>query len=287
MNRAEADIVDSDIINNYSSTSGGGLAIVGGRGEYAYLRIDINQAYLVGAGVFITNIFSNNFYNCRMSWNQSGAEGAGVYSAYACPAFYNCTIGSNTSSSHGGIYAEGNYAPVLMNCIVYGNGGPGLFSDTTPMIVTYSDIEWTTGQVYPGTGNMNTDPLFVTDWLRLSHVAAGQSVDSPCINAGSNSASAMCVSTFRGSWCLNEFSTRTDAMPDTGTVDMGFHVSVQPADADPIADTNHHAHSVTDANRDADPHIDSRTVRFRLLRSCADGRVFYFLAPGRMDHSRQ
>lgn len=224
LNRGEADIIDSDFTFNFSSTSGGGLAILDGRGEYAYLRIDYNQAYLVGGGVFITNIFQNNFYNCRISWNGTGAEGAGVYSAYARPAFYNCTIGSNTSTSHGGIYAEGTYAPVLMNCIVYGNGGPGLFSDTTPMIVTYSDIEWTNGQTYPGTGNMNIDPLFVTDFLRLSHIAAGQSADSPCINSGSSSASSMCVSTFRGSWCLNEFSTRTDALPDTGTVDMGFHV---------------------------------------------------------------
>jgi hypothetical protein len=79
--------------------------------------------------------------------------------------------------------------------------------------VTYSDIKGS----WPGTGNIDGDPCFVTgpegDYY-LSQIAAGQAVDSPCVDAGSRLAASL---------GMDDCTTRTDGMSDEGTVDMGFH----------------------------------------------------------------
>jgi len=48
----------------------------------------------------------------------------------------------------------------------------------------------------------------------LSQKAAGQPVDSPCVDAGSDLAINL---------AMDSYNTRTDGVPDSGTVDMGFH----------------------------------------------------------------
>jgi hypothetical protein len=63
-------------------------------------------------------------------------------------------------------------------------------------------------------GNINADPLFVESHYSLSQIAAGQSADSPCVDAGSNTAAAL---------GLDEYSTRSDSVADTGQVDIGLH----------------------------------------------------------------
>jgi hypothetical protein len=94
-----------------------------------------------------------------------------------------------------------------VNCIIWANNGQQIVGD---LIAAYSAIQGG----YPGTGNIDADPLFVTgpagDYY-LSQIAAGQSQQSPCVNAG-DPASPMIDGT-----------TRTDGVPDEGIVDMGYH----------------------------------------------------------------
>jgi len=64
---------------------------------------------------------------------------------------------------------------------------------------------------------IDADPLFVTGPLGeyyLSQVASGQSMESPCVDAGSNRAAGL---------GLDHLTTRTDGIPDDGIVDMGYH----------------------------------------------------------------
>ncbi len=79
--------------------------------------------------------------------------------------------------------------------------------------LTYSDIEGG----YLGEGNIDADPLFVTgtsgDYY-LSQTAAGQGSDSPCVDTGSETAEDS---------GLDDRTTRTDGVPDSGIVDMGYH----------------------------------------------------------------
>ena len=88
--------------------------------------------------------------------------------------------------------------------------------------VTYSDVKG--GWI--GEGNIDADPIFVTGPMGdyyLSHTAAGQPADSPCIDTGSDLAVNICVTPVTGDICLDEFTTRTDLVTDSDTVDMGFH----------------------------------------------------------------
>jgi hypothetical protein len=72
----------------------------------------------------------------------------------------------------------------------------------------------------PCTNNIDLDPLFVTGPLGdhyLRHIGAGQTQDSPCIDAGSTR------SELAFDFSLMDYTTRTDSLPDRGYVDMGYH----------------------------------------------------------------
>jgi predicted outer membrane repeat protein len=144
----------------------------------------------------------------------------------ASPEIRNCTFSGNEAEMGGGIYSGTNSSPTITNCIVWNNyagiGTEELYNDgTSTAIVTYSDVKGG----WPGEGNIGLDldldnPLFVNGpggYNYLSQSATGdpdQSSDSPCVDTGSDTAANL---------GLDEKTTRTDGVPDTGTVDMGYH----------------------------------------------------------------
>ncbi len=86
---------------------------------------------------------------------------------------------------------------------------------------------------FEGEGNFVADPMFVSGPLGdyyLSSVEAGQDADSPCMDAGSTSASIAGV---------NWRTTRTDGEFDTGTVDIGYHYSATPPTIDCFVSAGH------------------------------------------------
>ncbi len=106
----------------------------------------------------------------------------------------------------------------------------------TTVFVDYSTVQGGQGQVYVAPGiepwlwygpkNIQSDPLLVdfgsaaspqNRTVFLSHLSAGQAQNSPCIDIGTGTAAALSA--------LLEFpaTTRTDFIPDVGTVDMGYH----------------------------------------------------------------
>ena len=100
-----------------------------------------------------------------------------------------------------------------------------LTSRPSTLTITYSDVQGGEAAVYVdpgctlnwGAGMIDADPLFVPGPggnFYLSQTAAGQGSDSPCINAGSGTAVSL---------GLDDKTTRTDGLPDTGMVDMGYH----------------------------------------------------------------
>ena len=105
----------------------------------------------------------------------------------------------------------------ITNCILWGNIPDEIYNASLSTDITYSDIQDGTGKLWFSTGCIDQDPLFVSGPLHkfyLSQTTAGQAVDSPCVDAGSDTAENL---------GLNELSTRTDGMPDEGVVDMGYH----------------------------------------------------------------
>jgi hypothetical protein len=153
----------------------------------------------------------------------------GVYiisatSASATTHVANCTIVDNSAvgacdepwlpvceSAGGGVF--GSMPVAMSDCILWGNTAghdPQVGGECT---VRYSNVQGG----YSGTGNINANPLFVSGPAGnyyLSQVAAGQALQSPCVDAGSDLAVNL---------GLDDLTTRTDQFRDKGVVDMGYH----------------------------------------------------------------
>ena len=68
-------------------------------------------------------------------------------------------------------------------------------------------------------GNIDADPLFLAGPLGgyyLSQIAAGQWLESPCVDAGDSEIGHLPDMIWIG-------TTRTDVVEDAGIIDMGFH----------------------------------------------------------------
>lgn len=173
--------------------------------------------------------------NCRFRDNVGGRGGA-VYNGYgSAPRIENALFVRNTASSGGVLFGSENTAPTAVNCTFFGNTAhyEGRVMVVDGMATLLNCILWNNGEFaidgaatitysnvqggWPGEGNIDADPLFVTGprgELYLSHVAAGQERDSPCIDAGFGRAA---------DYPLRHTTTRTDEERDRRTVDMGYH----------------------------------------------------------------
>jgi len=152
----------------------------------------------------------------------------------------------NKASYGGGIYCWWSY-PTLINTILWDNQAPigkeiylGTSADPSILSISYSDVDGGQLSAYIDSnctlnwndGMIDADPLFVTgpfgDYY-LSQVAAGQSggdenlfplqaVNSPCVDAGKPELLLATTNTLIGTT-----TTRTDWVPDSGIIDMGYH----------------------------------------------------------------
>jgi uncharacterized protein YxjI len=109
---------------------------------------------------------------------------------------------------------SGDATNLFEDNIFWVSNGNGAIQNTALGTFNYNDYN---GTVLPGTGNFQSDPLFVNEVANdyhLSHIAAGQGADSPAIDAGSDTAANL---------GLDTRTTRTDSGTDTGTADLGYH----------------------------------------------------------------
>jgi len=179
-----------------------------------------------GGGVLCYNS-SPVITNCTISGNNSAEGGGGVYCYKSLVTLLNCTISGNSASGYGGGLGCDNSAPTLINCTISGNsaeyrsGGVHCGWDSSPTLtncivwdnlggsiyliserssnpkVSFSCIEGE--ELWPGEGNINSDPLFVQPghwhdngtpdnpwddiWIEGDyHLKPG----SPCIDSGTS-----------------------------------------------------------------------------------------------------
>ena len=149
-------------------------------------------------------MISNNII-CDNSAN--GGAGIGAQSIHSDPVITNNTLYGNVATAGGAIYCAFSSAPVITNTICWNNSPDEIYNTFGSPAVTYSDIKggWT------GTGNIDADPLFVNSAARDFHLTW----DSPCRDAGDNTASGLPSVDFEG-----------DPRIHDGTADMGadeFH----------------------------------------------------------------
>ena len=190
-----------------------------------------------GGGMLNSNS-SPALANVTFSGN-TATWGGGMANFYSSPTLANVTISSNTANTGGGIYNDNNSNPTLSNAILWGNT-PGQIDnlDSTP-VVSYSNIQGG----YPGTGNINADPLFMRSPSPGADGTWGTTDDdygdlrlqltSPAIDAGDNAAVPAGLLTD-----LLGYPRFVDipSVPDTGSgappiVDMGaYEAHIQLAD---------------------------------------------------------
>ena len=177
-------IVNNCIITQNSSTSmdscGGGIYCTNDSSPYI-INCSITENSIAsggGGGIFCSYLTSPIITNCIIAKN-SASEGSGVLAYnYSSPNISNCTFTKNlnTDPNSGEIDCKYWSSPSLINCILWNEASSQEISadaNSIP-IVTYSDVRGS----YSGTGNINSDPLFVdpnTDY----HLQT----NSPCIDA--------------------------------------------------------------------------------------------------------
>jgi uncharacterized repeat protein (TIGR02543 family) len=135
-----------------------------------------------GAGPTLTNVL--------FSGNYSKAYGGGIFLGEANPTLTNVTFGGNAAVTGGAVYGYTS-SPTIINSILWGNaGGEMIMYDGSPS-VSYSIVQGG----YTGEGNLSADPMFAA--LPASADAPTTNgdlrvpLDSPAIDAGSNSASGL------------------------------------------------------------------------------------------------
>ncbi len=158
--------------------------------------------YSYGGGIYCyesSPIISNNTIT-----DNSAYYGGGIHCSDSWPTISNNTIIGNSARYGGGIRCDHESSPTILDCIIWANG-----DDLLGCSASYCCIE----DGDSGTGNIHDDPMFVSGPQGEYYLDP----DSPCIDAGSRSASEA---------GLSDRTTQADGTPDTGTVDMGFHYPV-------------------------------------------------------------
>ncbi|MHC4095446.1 MAG: right-handed parallel beta-helix repeat-containing protein [Planctomycetota bacterium] len=235
--------IDNCIINNniaiggkgyYDDMRPTGIPPGDGKGGGIYGRVDIsnsvvreNDVRFVREGEWPWEVFGGGLYcigscsitNCLITdhdlWYINDPIELYGPAIYCHPGsnvtITNCTISNNRFGDPAMVDCKGTAQVTITNSILWNNEpGDDVKSDFS---VTYSCIE----QIVSGIGNIHTDPRFVSgpegDYY-LSQIAAGQVSDSPCVDAGSDTAANL---------GMDIYTTRTDEMGDEEIVDMGYH----------------------------------------------------------------
>ena len=140
-----------------------------------------------GGGLAFNTADEPLIVNCIFSNNTAAVNGGAITFKNSAPIITNCTFSNNIASSPGGAIACSNPLPgtAVANSILWGDHPAEITCDANTISVTYSDIQ---GEpTWPGIGNINTDPKFVDQANGDFHLLN----DSPCIDAGDNSALAL------------------------------------------------------------------------------------------------
>lgn len=243
-------LVEFSIFNNCSSDNGGAIYVWKGAPLIRNCAFIENECVSAGAAIYLYTSdaeISHSSFQDNTSWDDGGAvfcyhsspvlfnniftggyahdDGGAVYCyALSSPVISFCTFYDNFALYTGSaVYFRVNSSPVLHHNIVTGNSGPAFYiQDGGEPIFSYNCVWGNPDGNYgnlpdpTGTeGNISSDPLFVDDFF-LSQIAAGQAEESPCVDSGDG---------LPGEYGLSLTWTRTDSVPDSSLVDMGYHHS--------------------------------------------------------------
>jgi len=203
----------------------GNLCYADGGGIYCYYHASpkiLNNiiagntaSFNYGGGIYCEYYASPVIANNLITENNC-AYGSGIRcESYASPTIVNTTITRNYASiSAGGFSCTASCFPTISNSILWDNTPDEVVGNPT---IAYSDILGG----YPGTANINQNPLFIQGplgYYYLKQIQAGQNQDSPCVDAGDHTVGEY----FRTLYSVHG-TTRIDLVLDAGMIDMGYH----------------------------------------------------------------
>jgi hypothetical protein len=203
-----------------TGTFGGGIFNLNGSSPTVTNCTFSGNSAEIGGGMLNDDYSSPMVTGCIFSGNTAIYDGGGMFNwEVSSPMVTNCTFSGNSAVNGGGMH---NYdsSPMLTNCILWGDTPDEIYNydvDSIP-IVTYSDVEGG----YPGTGNIDSDPLFMDAADGDLHLLS----ESPCIDAG-DSTPLLDASIFQDMDDMIRFVDIV-AVPNTGIgffefVDMGAY----------------------------------------------------------------
>jgi hypothetical protein len=166
-----------------------------------------------GAALWNTSTYSV-LKNCLFYGNNTTSgfgQGGSITNigASAGSRIENCTFAGNNALSGGAIAMISGAGATIVNSIFWNNAPDAIWIESGAAAVSYTDIQGG----WAGTGNLNADPLFMSGTYGAYYL----SPTSPGVDAGENPAAY---------YGLNTQTTFTTNVPDSGTVDLGFHYPV-------------------------------------------------------------
>ena len=194
---ASPSITNCIFISNSADDSGAGLANYGTSGNSSPT---ISRCSFIGnSSVFNSGAINNHgesgicsptITNCVFMGNYAANNGGamvntGTNGGTCIPNITNCSFSGNSATGVGGVIRNNAANPVIKNSIMWGNSS--IFDNNGGSVTaTYSIVEGG----YTGTGNLSTNPLFVS----LPSFASAPTItgdlhltaSSPAINKGTN-----------------------------------------------------------------------------------------------------
>ncbi|SVE02722.1 uncharacterized protein METZ01_LOCUS455576, partial [marine metagenome] len=244
--------IDNLIVENNSTLSdGGGIDIQGDNTSTISNVVVRNNSAVWGGGIYC---HSNNptLINIEVTGNSASTNAGGIYVRdLSFPTIINCTVINNsTDGAGGGVLTWYQSVAEIKNSIIRGNSPSEIDHVTSGWAnISYSNIQGG----YTGTGNIDSDPLFVNASGGDYHLTSA----SPCIDAAHPD-----LDGDGNTW----ESDVDDQDPDGTRMDMGtyyypqyngpeWYVSTDGSDADndgsqeqPFASIQHAINSANDLN---------------------------------------
>jgi predicted outer membrane repeat protein len=174
LDHGSPEVVDSIFSANHANTFGGGIFISDGSPKISRTEFRGNSATMSGGAIYLQYYAAPTMTNSLFESN-SAIFGGGVFcSYYSVPEFINCTFGGNSAIAAGSaMYNDVDCTATITNCIIWNE----IFDNAGSLSkVTFSNVMGG----WPGTGNIDSDPLFSDTDKGDLRLAAG----SPCIDSG-------------------------------------------------------------------------------------------------------
>ncbi len=189
--------------DNTASRAGGAIFALNSTVYAEGCKITQNNCIQDGGAVYLYN--SNGWFsNCFIDRNNA-IKGSGMMVHTSNAKIENCTFADNVASDEfsGSLDCYYRSNATITNSIFWGGMPREIYQRDSIIEVIYSDIK----NSYPGTGNIDIDPIFTIGSLEYPYYIQPS---SPCIDAGFN------LSHLRGDW-------RTFPRPAGSDYDIGAH----------------------------------------------------------------